>query len=483
MAPSLPVFGIHVVDEATGRGVPLVELETVHHVLHVTDSGGWAAITAPELMGAETFFSIRSHGYTFPKDGFGYAGVRLRVTPGGRARIKIRRDNVAERLCRLTGGGIYADSVLLGERTPLREPVRDGLVMGQDSALAVVYRGRMLWFWGDTSPLRYPLGNFRTTGAVAAYPQGRTTAEAGLDFRYFTGMDGFVREMCPSTKPGPIWIGGLVVLGDKGNEELITHYSRMERLDKRLEHGYVRWDDAGNVFRFLKELPPDESWRFMDGHPVRLTEGGTVYLAGGFTFPVVRVPARRDALLDPAAYEAFTCLTPSGAVRRDAQGNAVYGWQRDAPPLLPAQEADLVRQGKLRPQEARFLPRDSAGKTVVVHGGSVMWNPWRKRWLLIATRKDGKDSLLGEIVYAEADHPLGPWRRAVTIVTHDRYTFYNPVHHPFLDAAGGRLIHFEGTYTTTFSGNGARPTPRYDYNQMLYRLDLADPRLGAARGG
>lgn len=31
------------------------------------------------------------------------------------------------------------------------------------------------------------------------------------------------------------------------------------------------------------------------------------------------------------------------------------------------------------------------------------------------------------------------------------------------------------------SGN-TRPTPRYDYNQILYRLDLDDPRLAPAHG-
>ncbi len=38
------------------------------------------------------------------------------------------------------------------------------------------------------------------------------------------------------------------------------------------------------------------------------------------------------------------------------------------------------------------------------------------------------------------------------------------------------MIFFEGTYTTTFSGN-PDPTPRYDYNQIMYQLDLSDRRL------
>jgi hypothetical protein len=42
-----PYFGIHVVDEATGRGVPLVELRTVNDVALVTDSAGWIAFHEP----------------------------------------------------------------------------------------------------------------------------------------------------------------------------------------------------------------------------------------------------------------------------------------------------------------------------------------------------------------------------------------------------------------------------------------------------
>lgn len=44
------------------------------------------------------------------------------------------------------------------------------------------------------------------------------------------------------------------------------------------------------------------------------------------------------------------------------------------------------------------------------------------------------------------------------------------------DQEGGRIIDFEGTYTATFSGN-KDPTPRYDYNQVMYQLDLTDKRL------
>src|SRR5262249_3282025 len=90
--------------------------------------------------------------------------------------------------------------------------------------------------------------------------------------------------------------------------------------------------------------------------------------------------------------------------------------------------------------------------------------------------QSGGTSMLGEVWYASADTPVGPWHYAVKVVTHERYSFYNPKQHPMFDRDGGRRIYFEGTYTHTFSGNpDARP--RYDYNQDLYRLDLGDPRL------
>jgi hypothetical protein len=85
-------------------------------------------------------------------------------------------------------------------------------------------------------------------------------------------------------------------------------------------------------------------------------------------------------------------------------------------------------------------------------------------------------SFLGEVWYTEADTPLGPWVYARKIVTHDNYSFYNPKHHSIFDQEGGRIIYFEGTYSTTFSGT-KDPTPRYDYNQVMYQLDLSDERL------
>ena len=90
-------FVIKVVDEQTGRGVPLVELETVNNIRYWTDSGGLAAIYEPGLMGLKVFFKVKSQGYEFPADGFGMRGKAFELKEGGEATLKIKRLNIEVR--------------------------------------------------------------------------------------------------------------------------------------------------------------------------------------------------------------------------------------------------------------------------------------------------------------------------------------------------------------------------------------------------
>ena len=115
------------------------------------------------------------------------------------------------------------------------------------------------------------------------------------------------------------------------------------------------------------------------------------------------------------------------------------------------------------------------GKLVRTQHGSVYYNQQKQRYVMIVSQVGGS-SFLGEIWYAEAPEPLGPWKYARKIVTHDKYSFYNPKQHPLLGDDQGKTIYFEGTYTQMFSGN-EHPTPGYDYNQMMYKLDVTDSRL------
>ena len=482
------VFQIQVVDEQTGRGVPLVELRTVHEARFVTDSGGYVAVRDAELLGQSVFFHVRSHGYEFPKDGFGYRGQTIKVEPGCEATLKLERANVAERLYRVTGAGIYADSVLLGRKTPIEQPLLNAQVSGSDSVVTAVYRGKLHWFWGDTNRLRYPLGNFQVTGATSLLPgDGGLDPAIGVNLEYFTVEDGFAKPMCMMPGDGPTWIFGLVVLKDEsGRERLFTGYEKVRGSFDVYERGLAEFDDAKREFvqvrRFDKDVP-----LYLHGHPFAHQVGGVEYVYFGDPYPVMRVRATADALLDLSQYEAFTCLKPGGHdksadVERDSVEKVVWDWKRDTAAISWSLQSALLRQKQLRPDDVWLKLTDAdSDKVIEAHRGSVTWNEHRKRWVLIATQIRGT-STLGEVWYAEADAPEGPWLKAKKVVTHDKYSFYNPMQHPQFTQEGGRFVFFEGTYTHTFSGN-PDPTPRYEYNQIMYRLDLSDSRLSSVQSG
>lgn len=475
-------FEICVVDEATGRGVPLVELKTVNNIRLYTDSNGVAAFHEPGLMDRKVFFHVSSHGYEFRADGFGSRGTALQTTPGSRAVLKIKRLNIAERLYRVTGAGIYRDTVLIGKTPPIVEPVLNAQVFGSDSVMNAVYRGKIYWFWGDTNRPAYPLGNFHAPGATSELPsKGGLPPETGVNLNYFIADDGFAKPTARMPGDGPTWIDAVTVLpGPDGTERLFAHYAKIKPPMTVYRHGLAEFDDEARQFREVLKFP-DDAPAYPGGHPFLHTVDGVEYVYFATPVPLLRVRADVESLKDLSRYEAFSCLEPGSRLDspkfdRDDQGKLRYGWKRNTPVVGPVKQAEFVKEGHLSADEVWVPLQDATtGDRVIAHAGSVYWNAFRNRWVMITAQIFGT-SLVGETWYAEADSPLGPWVYATKIVTHDKYSFYNPKQHPYFDEDGGRMLYFEGTYTHTFSGN-EHPTPRYDYNQIMYRIDLADPRL------
>jgi len=476
-------FAIEVVDAETGRGVPLIELRTVNEIRLVTDSAGVAAFDEPGLMGRRVFFHVRGPGYAHPEDGFGFRGKAVDVVAGGRARLAVRRLNVAQRLYRATGAGIYRDSVLVGRVPPIRAPLLNAQVLGSDSVLEAVFRGKVHWFWGDTNRPGYPLGNFQTPTATSRLPaDGGLDPDIGVDYDYAIGPEGFAAASAPLPGEGPTWLDGLTVLADRtGAERMFAAYAKIRPPMDAYRRGLVEFDPETRRFAEVAPIPMDAPLRPF-GHPFRHVDGGVDFVYFADPYPLVRVRADVEDLRHLDRYEAFTCLLPGSrpgqpAIDRTPDGSARYAWRRGAPPLDAQEQARLVGSGAIRAADALFHLRDAdTGRPVVAHRGSTYRNAHRDRWVMIATEIGGQSSHLGEVWFAEADTPLGPWTYARKVVTHDRYSFYNPKQHPTFAKDGGRTLFFEGTYTISFSGN-PEPTPRYDYNQVVYKLDLADPRL------
>jgi hypothetical protein len=479
-------FRITVVDAETGRGVPLVELTTTNQLSYVTDSNGIVAFDEPGLMDQKVFFHVSSHGYEFPKDGFGYRGKALDVRPGGSARLEIKRINIARRLYRVTGQGIYRDSLLTGVATPIDQPLLNAQVFGSDSVVNAVFHEKLYWFWGDTLRPSYPLGNFHASGATSRLPgEGGLDPAVGVNLSYFLDEEGFASPVCRMPGEGPTWIDSLFVVRDGGRERMFAVYLKVRGQLDVYARGLAEFNENEGQFERVVEFDANAP-AFPSGHTFLHEEEGVSYVYFANPAPHVRVRADVESIRDLASYEVYSCLVPgsrlqekapaSARLDRDADGTLKWAWKRDTPVVTPQEQSRLLKAGRLKPGEAAVdLVDPDSNEHAVAHRGSVYFNDFRRRWIMIATEVGGT-SELGEIWYAEADSPQGPWRHARKVLTHDRYSFYNPKQHPYFDQEGGRLIYFEGTYTNTFSGNPAQ-TPRYDYNQIMYQLDLADERL------
>ncbi len=464
------LFRIDVVDATTGRGVPLVELRTPGGTRHFTDSQGIVAFDDSSQMGQRVRFEISGDGYRLPDPS---GAVELEPGQGGHATIALERIDIAERLYRVTGAGIYRDSTRLGLEVPIREPLVNANVAGQDSVQTVVYQGRVFWIWGDTPSLDHPLWNFHTTGATSELPaEGGLDPTQGVDLNYFVDRHGSVRALAPIPGPGATWLGGLVNVPDAhGEETLFAFYGKHIKLEVAEEKGLARFQTKTQTFVRERLLDDTQSVQpHGTATVVKGSDGAYVHYADD-----ARIPARAESLADPASWQAFTPFAAAGAAaERGADGRVRYAWRTGVP---AAGEADLVA-GRIAPGEMLSgRVRDIvSGAPVSIHGPSTAANAFRDRFVRIFTQRHGSPSALGEIWYMEADTPMGPWRFARKIVSHRNYSLYNPVQHAFFSQRGGRSIFFEGTYTAAFTDD-AVPTPRYDYNQLMYRLDLEDPRL------
>lgn len=430
---------IEVVEQGSGWPVPLVELRTTHQARFVSDNAGNIAFDLPELMGGEVWFEVHGHGYEVPVDGFGMRGVRLKPEPGKTLRVEVKRTNVARRVGRLTGAGLFAESQKLG----LESVWRESQIVGQDSVQNAVHHGRLYWFWGDTTFARYPLGIFDGAGATTPLkPSGDLRPPLRPRLEYFTDKSGVPRSIAPMPGKGPTWVTGVASVKDKsGTPRLVCAYMKIQPPLDIYEWGLAVWDEEKNLFEKLKTIwtksdaapkPPP----IPEGHPVLWKDTtDKEWLLFGNPLPTLRCPATFEAWQDGKTWEA---LTPQASL-----------------------------QG-------------SNGETVKPHSGSIAWHPWRKRWVTVFMQSFGKPSAFGELWYAEADEPIGPWGTAVKVLSHDNYTFYNPRLHLEFTPEGSPALFFEGTYTMQFANKPA-PTPRHDYNQILYQLDLDDAAMKPAQ--
>ncbi len=431
-------FRIEVREKESSWPVSLVELRTTDQVRFVTDNAGVVAFDLPDRMGRETWLTISSPGYEAAKDGFGLGGARISPRPGGSIKIELTRTSIAKRIGRLTGSGLFAESQKCG----LEFDWKDSPIVGCDSVRMVPFQRKYFWNWGDTSISRYPLGNFAMTGATTATaPFEKAEPPLRPRFDYFLTPEGAPAPMSAIPGNGPTWLGGYSVLPDKdGREHLVALYQKIEPPLKVYEVGLCEFIAERKQFLPVKKLwsrsqGGAEPKLVPIGHTVRFVDDQKqAWLLYGDPFPKLKHLATYEHWLDSTKW--------------------------------------------LGVESPEYLQSVSGDEKVRPHTGSIAYSAYRKAWVTVFMQNFGKPSPFGELWYAEAKSPFGPWGKAVKVLSHENYTFYNPRLLAEFTPGGSPILLFEGTYTDQFA-NKPYPTARYDYNQLLYRLDLDDERLAS----
>lgn len=496
LAQGSDFYKLRVIDSQTGRGVPLVQV-SVAGEQYFTDSNGLLAIDSPNLLDQVRQYDLASYGY-------GSTSLLLTASEGTQNTLTLNRLNRAERLYRATGAGIYRDSVALGEPVPIAKPISNANVLGQDSVQPIIYDGQVYWFWGDTlyEDGGGVGGNYWTSGAKSQLPAaGGLNPSQGIDYQYFEDGQGQARAMFPQYRPTgkPVWIDGLfTVLDETGAERLLSHYVNVESFLPTYvlrEQGLAIYDDRQERFLKIQDYGVAPEQQFGTGPPIvpvghsfRHSTGGVDYIYFGENYPNVRVRDNWQAVNDITQWEAFTPLQAGARydadnppLELDAFGEPVYGWKKNTDPLGTEIFEEMVARGHLSRADAPVgLVDFETGRDVRLHRSSVYWNEYRNKWIMIGNESAGEGSFLGEVWFSEAPTPSGPWKDAIKVATHadptgalgGSYSFYNPTQLPFFDEQDGRIIYFQGTYSTNFF-DSAPMTPEYEYNQITYRLDLS----------
>jgi hypothetical protein len=282
-----------------------------------------------------------------------------------------------------------------------------------------------------------------TSATTAVQPLKSFEPPLRLRLNYFADAAGRPRGVGEMSGTGPTWLTGFVSLPTStGENRLVATYTKIKPPLAPYECGLCVWNDDAERFEHLCTMwtKSDEAPRrppLPHGHPVIVDgDDGQKWVLFGDPLPELRCPATFEAWQDPESWEVVT------------------------------------------PQKSLLSADD--GSPVKPHSGSIAWNQYRQRWVSVFMQTFGKPSAFGELWYAEADSPYGPWGTAVKVLSHKNYTFYNPKLHSGFTPPDSPILLFEGTYTQTFADR-PEATPRYDYNQILYRLDLDDPELAPAQ--
>lgn len=481
-----PAYGsepmrIKVVDR-TGRPMPLsqVRVEPSGGATFFTDSRGIAAVRQPGFMGR----TARAYASSF---GHNYGAEFVEFSPGGSHTLRLQQsfdDNVADRTYRLTGAGIYRSSWIFGETTPIDNPLMNADVLTQGRAASTVFRDELVWFFGSTGVSVEAGRRKRVTAATSRLPdQGGLNPEVGVNLNYVTDPSGSARNVAAGVLGETVTVKGLMVT-PTDPPQLFATFQRHS--DATIRQGLLKWNESRKKFRQVKLFPEDTRVKLCP-NVTRVRSDGREWFYFACPLPLVRVPATPKAIKDISRYQTFTPVKAGaswdGKHTERAEGNR-WEWKTGTPTADHPREREL-RRNFWFPDRAgiHHLTDFQTGESFVAREGTVFWNEFRQKWIMITNEFVPRGPRKGNVYYAEADSPIGPWVYARKVASHrdtlkdpyrGNFSFQDVKQHPELTRDEGKTIFFSGLFKRTARGQAV---PRYNNNHLMYRLDLTDNRL------
>ena len=270
--------------------------------------------------------------------------------------------------------------MLTGDDVPIREPLLNGQVFGQDSVVNAVYQGKIYWFWGDTNRPDYPLGNFHVPGAISELPGQRRARARGRRqlelLRRRPAASPGPRPRCPAkARPGSrAWSSSRIGDGASGCSPSTP---RSARCSRSTSAGSREFNPQTQRFEKVAQFPAAAAYRgeYPDGHPFLYQDHGVEYVYYANPYPLIRVPADPEQLKTDRVLRGV--YVPEARHRlaqqqfdRGPDGVLRYGWKTNTQLVRQEQQDQADRRP---PDQARGVAPELARHRLRQGGGG----PWR----------------------------------------------------------------------------------------------------------
>jgi hypothetical protein len=333
-----------------------------NYVSSYSDSGGNIAFYEPGFEG-DIFFNVYSDGYSLdpnqdhvemyntPYDSGIHLNVSYGENSGGGGIIYMVRHQLAKRLYRLTGSGLYADSYLSNQLSSIPQSIIDSnrvliddvKVLGQDTVMTVTFNNKVLWFFGDTTCLCSARQNncenygMYTVGASSCLPSDLITGQSQNDdddadddnhdspcissqpppLKYFSSSEGGFLHVAPMATLPPLdqntWIAAVFTLPSSSSASSSqAKYANFMKNPGDGENagptatGMVKWNPDSETFDFLSEFPDNHT--FLNGaHTIQQLSPEDSGSASNYVYfnSQIRVSGDEVSIMDPSQYEYY----------------------------------------------------------------------------------------------------------------------------------------------------------------------------------